>query len=202
MSKEEFKDFWENKVPELKDLILNNHCSYPEISARYLDLRRQIIKRYSKPTDVEICINYNPLGKNIIAGSIVKDKGPKFGVFIPALRDVYNFRQQEQKEGWEEGFHNLALVSVLHELDHLASGYIITPEKHDTSFDAKMDREKHAWALTCEYTIEPMIKRGAKIDDSDMQRYNAWVEAGRNVDSPLWDEAIRGIHIRGGLKKQ
>ncbi len=194
ISKVEFTEFWEKHLTEIRMLLEKGQCKYPEINERYNKLVQETKERYGKELGIIIAINYNPLSKDVMAGSIVEESGPKLGFFVPALRDIYERKKKDPYPGWEEEFQNMTLVAGLHELDHLASGYVMNPKDQDASFEGRIRREKQAWARTCEYTIDPMIKKGVKIEESDMLRYEAWIKSGRNVDSPIWDKAMRDIH--------
>lgn len=194
LSQAEFYEIWNNKLQDLRSLLESHQSRYPEIAERYNNLLAQVKIRYGKDVAITIATNYNPRNRNIIAGSEVTAEGPEFGIFVPALGGIYKEKESEHREGWQEEFQNLTIISAMHELDHLASGYVLSPQDQDTSFDGRINREKHAWAETCEFTIEPLVKSGARIEFSDMLRYRAWVASGRDVNSKAWDASIRDIH--------
>ncbi|OHB19097.1 MAG: hypothetical protein A2666_04260 [Parcubacteria group bacterium RIFCSPHIGHO2_01_FULL_47_10b] len=196
LTQQEVQEFCANQLHVLKELIENHEYPIPEIKERYVKLLEDIRKRYQKAVSIQVTVNYNPIGKEVIAASTVtKEDGPKLGIFTPALKDIWErYSRESDDPNWKEKFENLTIVSVLHELDHLSSGYVITPTNQDTSLEGRVLREKHAWALTCQNTMEILIKNGKRLDPSHQLRYDAWIKAGRDVNSPVWEEFIRRIH--------
>ncbi|MDO8594236.1 MAG: hypothetical protein Q7R93_01840 [bacterium] len=194
MSPDEVKQFWASELRVLRGLVESQEYSVPEVRARYLKLHQDILERYGKEVYIQLTINYSPVSRDAIGGSRVLENGPQLGIFTPALKNAREDLKASGDPKWEEAFETLSVSTIIHELDHLASGYVMTPTNTDTSLDARVLREKNAWALTCEHTLEPMVKAGKHLAYSDQIRYDAWVKAGRDVNSPLWEAHVRGVH--------
>ena len=174
----------------LRDLLEKDKCEFPEIEARIKSLKVQIASRYKQPLHMIIAPNYSSMDERVVALARVEATGPVIILFIPTILDIYDDLKASHNSHWEEEFKSLLLISPLHELDHLASGYVQTPTDTDKSIQAKTFREKNTWALTCEYSIRPLITKGLHINESHSARYKEWVKANRNVNSPNWDKFI------------
>lgn len=194
MTPDEVKQFWGNQLHVIKELTESQQYPIPEIREYYLKAQQDILNRYGKEVYMQVTVNYAPISRDVIGGSSALGDGPKLGIFTPALRDIWENSKNSTDPKWKEKFDNLSLVALMHELDHLASGYVLTPTNADTSLEGRVLREKKAWALTCENTMEPLVRNGKQLEHSDQIRYDAWIKAGRDVNSPLWEEFIRRLH--------
>jgi hypothetical protein len=95
------------------------------------------------------------------------------------------------------------VITVMHERDHLAYGFVNAKQEHVSTADEHVAQECSAWALTCEYTLRPMIEDYQRPMTDDISiMYKAWLEAGRNEESPLWKQWIRSNPENSGVQRK
>lgn len=86
----------------------------------------------------------------------------------------------------ERGF----VVDFLHELDHLAHGFVPT-EGSNPSVAERIENERKTWAETCEHTIRPLLEtHRLTIAPRHFSAYKAWLSAGRDANNATWRSFI------------
>lgn len=195
-SKAVFYQFWDE---QMKDLFgaetLCFRSPTPEMNDRYLLLTRMVEKRYRRPLEINRTTAYNKRSELIMAGCWISNDVPHIDLIVPALIDSYNrlVKTNGQLVG-EQLFKTCAAISFIHELDHLAHGYV-SINHQNKSLDFLIEIERLAWAQTCEFTIRPLVeKHGIALDESDQIYYEDWVKAGRDASSPIWIDSIRSAY--------
>ena len=99
-------------------------------------------------------------------------------------------------EKHKERYEDSIVVGYLHELDHLAGGFIGTI---DENLQTTIDHECLTWAETCEHTIKFFVETGREVNQSDLSFYNTWKKCGRNPYSKRWRDFMSNMY--GGLKR-
>ncbi len=195
MTPEQVQNFWLSHLVDEYNLIQTGEYPTHGVQRLYTRASEQIREKYGTDPQVTVYASYNPLSRLVIAGtSVNRENVPSIGFSTPTIVDIYNQLVLDGDPYAHEKIQNTVLIAIMHERDHLSSGYVLSPDNTDTGFEARIYREKHTWAITCQNTIEILVRNNEPIEESDMLRYRAWIQAGRNVDSPIWDEAIRNIH--------
>jgi len=188
-SEAELKEFWAKRMKRtFEDELLNYRYPIAEINERYVFLARKIEERYQKKLQVSMVSTFNPASKQIMAGPMIKNGIPIVELIVPALVNNHGWlvEQHGEKLG-EELFEISTIVGFIHELDHLAYGYV----SEDRSLDSLVELERLAWAQTCEYTLRPLVEKDAvRLGESERIYYLAWINGGRNPDSPAWRKFI------------
>ena len=186
----ELRNFWDLHLEKpIKALISETH-RFQEINARYRILREQIVRRYGKIYNVNQSTIFCTASPNVLAGASYERGTPHVTIFVPALYTLYPTLSQRYGAEVNEIFEMTVVTGFLHELDHLANGTIGFETNTNISLDKLVESETLTWSQTCEFTIEPLLKRGIKLDESDTTYYTMWALAGRSAESPKWRKFI------------
>ncbi|MFH0806720.1 MAG: hypothetical protein V1885_03295 [Candidatus Brennerbacteria bacterium] len=197
-STETLQSFWEDKLRGTVELVIFRRTYRVQtvnmVSEKLLELAA---KRYNAfRLHVSLVESYSLSGASVMAGSYVTKDSVVIELIVPALIDVYGKLRRSGDTSWQEQFELFMVVSLVHELDHLAYGYI---NRTNAPFEEVIWNEKVAWAFTCEEVLRPLVEYGKfRLAPGDMEYYHAWVRAGYTAGSPLWDEFIRTVY-RGTL---
>lgn len=186
---EEMQMFFDARLaPLLLETLPKRQFHLSEIQARYDTLTQMIRERYGKDYALDPRGRYWPMEKQTVVATRIENDIPTIAIFIPSLMDL---REAEKKVGVrdeesERGF----VVDLLHELDHLAHGFVsVTGEA--LPVPQRLDNERRAWAETCEHTIRPLLeKRRLSIAPRHFACYQAWVASGRDSNSRVWRSFI------------
>lgn len=182
---EEMKAFYDVHVRTL------NVAAFPEVQEHYHALVLEIRQRYQSEIKLSLVTNYARVGQDVNGGSFRNTNGvPTIEVYIPAIMDLFKF--QKSRGASDEDFKSLVVVNVMHELEHLAGGWIPQTGFEKEPYEKRMNDEKQAWAKTCEHTLVPLVekKRGGQILLDTYPYYTWWIAAGRDVNSPKWHDSI------------
>ncbi len=192
-SDEELKQFWENHAYPIMSSLINHTYHIPEINDRYLKENILINKRYGT-LKVHMSQTYITNSHEIMAASQIKSNTAIMILVIPKMLIVYRGLESSRDPVWRERFENVFVISVMHELDHLT--YEKIPAKNEKiPLDKLVELEKQAWALTCEYTLAPLVEKyNSPLESSDQIYYTNWIYTGRSVDSPAWEKFIRDAY--------
>ncbi|MCH7623853.1 MAG: hypothetical protein IIB46_07195 [Nitrospinae bacterium] len=90
---DELRVFWEEVLSFMvQDQILKGRVSVPSISQRILGLQDKIIRRYGKPHDIDVILNYSETGNRKVQAEsgVRKDKTPIMMIQVAAIEDFYN----------------------------------------------------------------------------------------------------------------
>lgn len=165
-----------------------------EIRERYATLAQEIETRYGRIMGLCPITNYNEKSHDILAGCSMTYGLPRVELVIPLFMEKFETYQMSGNSDWEERFELLAVLSVMHEMEHIALGQV-EEGNPEISFEKLVENEKAAWANTCQFSIGPLVEiYQAPISSSDMLYYNDWIACGKNPDSQAWDKAIRGAY--------
>ena len=189
--KAELQAFWNEHCKSIEEFIMAGSFRIPEIAQRRQTLSNLIALRYGSNLRVHLVSNYHRWGPRVGA-ACGEDAGvPSLDIIVPHAFDAFvRFRMTGLRD-WQERLEMRLVIEVIHELDHLAYGYLIS----SASLDAIADNERRAWAQTCEHTLSILVERyHAPIDEGDRLFYLLWVESGRDVNSPRWIQGVREAH--------
>ena len=190
---EEMRSIWVDHFQGMfTDGLFSNRYPLPKIQERY-NLESGIIsKRYHANMQINLVTNYYAKSSCILCGNLLGTNGqPIVEIIVPKMIDIYKAGQLVNEPGWEEKVRYTAIVSFLHELDHLAYGKELEPNEHSLSPEALAEEEAKVWALTCEDTIRPLIEDyKIKLSDNECLFYNKWLESGHDGNSLKWHDFI------------
>ncbi len=191
-SKEEMRVFWNTylKIP-LTQSLYKGTFPIPVVQERYTTLKAEIEKKYGKEFVFKVILNYLPKSQYIIMANGIETGGvPTVYVFMPAVMNSYHAGVRENLTE-EERLLSVA-IGLLHELDHLFFNPM--QQNQDAKHSATEKEEElvrneiQIWALTCEYTLSPLVeKHGYKLVSGDLAFYRAWTNFGRSVQNPMWE---------------
>jgi hypothetical protein len=179
----------------LKSLMNEDRHRLPAITARYRLLKELIEKRYDKSVNILIAGSYcRQHDGSVYASACIEafSEKPKAVLYLPALMDRYQDLENTGDKHWKEQFETLTVISLLHELDHLASGNVTSLDGDtDTSPEGRVRREKNTWALTCEFAIWHLVENGMHLDGGIATMYLGWLESGCDASSARWEAFVR-----------
>ncbi len=186
----EMKEFWSRHLKKVfEDELINSKYSVTEINERYKLLTEKIRLRHKQNLQVSLVTNFSKDSESALAGPWIKNGKPTVDLIIPSLMRVHE--SLIKKHGimlGEKIFELTAVTAFIHELDHLAFGYM---NEQDISLKTLVENECLAWAQTCEYTIRPLVEKCRfKLSESEQTYYSNWINSDRNADNPLWKEFI------------
>lgn len=189
----EQKIFWDRHLDKVisKDLLPYPSTFYiPEIRDRYNFLRKTISKRYARGIEFNCSTVFSPRSRNVAAGCEVREGIPCLRLFIPKQMEICEEFRQSGKEDWNEQFKLSVVVSIMHELEHLACDPSDDPKDTQT-LEGLVFQEKIAWDSTCRYSIMPLIENHHfNMAGSHVLYYRAWIATGRDKDSPGWTKFL------------
>jgi hypothetical protein len=186
------EDFVENYLgPVIKGQVINGLHPFPEVNERYRALYQVVVLRYKKEPIFALRAEYSKSGASVMMSSGTSNDTPYVNFIVPKLIDQWYELSKSGREKWREEFENSLVVGFFHELEHLAYGRGTMMVDGKRSLERLVTMEKRIWAITCEHTILPFVRRGVPLQSTDSLYYADWVKAGRNVKSPSWDLAIR-----------
>lgn len=176
----------------LSEKFFARRYSVPELQHRYDLLTQKIQERYGKTVRQNPLGEYFPLSKRQALLVHIENGEPTVTLFIPSCMDLYEDRR---RMGLTEGEFELEFaIDYLHELDHLAHGYI-PKEGESLAPLAWIENEKRAWAETCQHVLEPiLVTHRMKVPPRHAALYKEWILSGRNADSPSWHSYIAGLY--------
>jgi hypothetical protein len=124
----------------------------------------------------------------VLAGSKVDNGVPSVLFIVPAFIDYHGrlIRKFGTRQG-EEIFVNSLTIIGLHEMQHLAYGFVLSGDLSPAAANAA---EIKTWALTCQDVIRIFAEKGLPISESAQEAYRAWVASGRNIMSTRWKDFI------------
>jgi hypothetical protein len=193
----EMQNFWSDNFSQTVDSLFTGKYPLPKVQQRFNEVTKHIRERYGY-TNIIIHLNdgYEPENALILAGSSLTDGDkPTLEITVPSLIDIYKREQRKGDPDANERVRYVLVLSIMHELDHLAFDTMKGTREHPPSLDQLVDSERKIWALTCEYSIRPMIEDyHITLTTSEYVYYNKWVEIGRNADSPAWVAFIRNLY--------
>lgn len=163
----------------------------PEIQARYNFVVSKINALYGVEHSFEAPNIYGH-SKFVTVGVRISNGVPSVQLYMPSIMDMY--RAGKGLGMSEETLQRLFVIDLMHELDHLAFGFL-SDEGQAYSKEKYINNERLAWAETCEHTIRPMVEtHRLRIEGLQLQCYRAWVEGGRNPENGRWKEFIGSLY--------
>lgn len=177
----------------LKSLMNEDRYRLPAITARYKLLKELIQRRYGKSVSIFVVGSHKRNMPSVYGSACIdKTKNPTVCLYLPALMDQYQDSEKAGGKHWKERFETLTVISLLHELDHLASGNITSLDGDtDTSLDGRTRREKNTWALTCEFAIWHLVENGIHLDPTIASMYLGWLKSRCDSSSAEWEAFVR-----------
>lgn len=187
--------FWTQHLkPTVVDTFLSRKYSIPEISNRITELQALLLERFGT-LHVNIYTGYVVQDERILATCSITNGLPIMAIVIPAAMDLFKKMHAERPGEQRELFNLMLGVTMIHEMEHAAYGYIGTNTALPLTLSERVNFEKRTWALTCEQSLSPLVEKHHKVLPPGLiEFYEHWVKAGRNVESPLWAEFIRDVH--------
>jgi hypothetical protein len=191
MTNEEKISFYEKSIKPIVEHLKNEQWGIAALNARHHELAEAIFRRYGKPYDVEIAIQYE-VGEEknldrVLAVSYLSTNGvPTVRLYIPTAVHLYNHLFLEKNSDWQTHFVYAIAVGYFHELDHLSEQLFNTNLTVMATTEQKKAFESRACALTCEYTIRPLLENRIPLAKNERDLYEVWVRSGRSEKSPLW----------------
>ncbi|MDO8594864.1 MAG: hypothetical protein Q7R93_05145 [bacterium] len=182
----------QNIEPMLSEALPKGQFRIPEIQQRFTTLRQQCFERYTNDIVFEMAIHYQGKSRDVLAGCLIKNGVPTVQLRVPAIMDVFG---EMKRENGSERFEYTLLILTIHELDHLAHGYVSKGLTQSFTFTNFIANEKKTWALTCEHTIRPLLEKyDAPLSFSERVYYEQWTNANRDVNHPGWETFIRSYY--------
>lgn len=196
------RQFWKDHMDHFVNKLIEHTYAIPEINERFEKLVKEVNRRYGRLTIARIT-TYFPESHSILGGAgLSKDGSAELSLIMPAIMDAYYRMQASGHTHLEKLFEHMVIIGIMHELDHIAHEKILGTRSNPPPLSVLLDKETKAWALTCEYTIRPLVERhGVPLTPSDFNYYNTWLRADRNVESSVWKEFIRNTYIDTALKR-
>jgi len=189
------QEVWTNDFQGVLDGLFQNRYRLPKIQERFNSQSQLIRERFHTNISTHLVTTYNAESLDVLAGCWLTNGQPQVDFVVPKLLDVYYEARDSGETNWLLKMQDGVVLSMMHELDHLALGLVAGDRKHPSSVDKLADYESRTWANTCEYVIRPMVEEyGVSITSSDRIYYGKWIEAGRNEKSPLWRDFIRSLY--------
>lgn len=184
---EEVHIFWKSHLEKVYEALGTRRYKLEEINSLNRKLVLLIEERYGKKLQFSICENLNLNGELILAGSQVKNGIPMAEIVVPAFMGV----REEIFSNFppviaEQMFEEVCVVSLMHELDHLAYGFVVTDPVQKADFHL----EAMAWAKTSENTIRIFMEKSLPVSPAEKLIYANWVRCGRDANSPGWHKFI------------
>ena len=180
------------------DQVSDEKYPIPEVNARYHALTQEIIQRYGVTFGVEAVTSFSKDSEEIFAASGLNESKPTVSFFIPKIMNVYAKLWASRVPDWEKQFEDDIVISMLHELDHLALGEVGLPS--DTTDDLIAHEEK-VWAQTCEHSISVFVAERYPLSQSKLAYWNDWVACGKRENS-CWKAAIAGVYAPIGNSRK
>jgi hypothetical protein len=189
-------EFWEAYMAQIITSVVQGTYRLSLINDRFQNNNRLISARYKRILNVTMSIlacqdQFGGEG-SLPQGCRIVDGEPQVVLFVPTLIEVMAHLKRKHPGSYREVFETALVVGTIHETDHLAMGLAEEGDALSTLND-----EQRVWAETCEHTIRPLVEiYHEPICASDMMYYQAWVKAGRNVESSEWRTFIRKLYRR------
>lgn len=195
---ETLKEFWElHMKPVFEDKIFKLDYPIKEINDRCKFLMAKIYMDNHTILDVKRTLVFFPSNNWVYESGDIVNNIPTIHFFAPALYNVHEVLiRNNGKDAGEKIFQLTVVVAFINQLDHLAYGYAYNGKRLKT--EELIECERQAWALTCKYTLAPLVKNGQKIylGETEQRFYDAWVNASENVDSKEWKDFIKNLYIK------
>jgi hypothetical protein len=187
-----YEEFWQDNLSELfeeKLFPLKYEISF--VNERLKLLRDEVWKRFGKTLNVSLVTVYNPSSRLILFGASSKKGLPNIDIVIPVVIDVYLMHRKGDMSDWRKIFEVDMIISLFHELEHLAYG--------DLGLKVKLVElarsEADIWAMTCEDTVGPLVDRYRVVLSKTIQfMCTNWLQSGRDKDSFRWQSFITRIY--------
>lgn len=192
-SKKEIHAFWDQHFQKLmQDQIVGGKYGIAEINQRIAELTVLIKERYHSSISVNMMERYlTPVsvGNYALCSSQVSKNGvPEIYISVPALMAATAQVRFSGGPDWPKQMELALIIGYIHELDHLALGFKYA-DKESTTADELVEEEIVAWAQTCEKTIRVLVENyHFKLSVNDDFYYQQWLLAGRNQQSPAWQQ--------------
>lgn len=186
-SEKQIHDFWDsylNKVV-MEELVPGKY-HIPEINKRFLVLSQATAKRCGG-YNISPSTSYNEHSRLVVAGCAIKDSVPQLIIFVPAVMDIHAMLRIKSAVDHKKQFEVTVVTLVMHELDHIAGGWIGTP---DQSRAELVRGEIDAWAETCKHTLKTFVKYGYTLGPSEKEYYDSWVYCGQ-AKNECWKSFIQ-----------
>lgn len=191
---EEQQAFWAEHFPNFLDWFFQGGLPFPELNERCAMLRGLIQQRYGKDLHINLVTTYNPDSPAVLAGNYIKEGVPELELVVSNVINLHNAFRASGDPEWKPRLQNGVLVSMMHEMDHLAYGYTSEFGKR-SPLEELVEDERRAWALTCEHTLRILVEHcHAPLNSSDMQYYHHWLVCNRDENDPRWKEGLWNVY--------
>jgi len=184
-SLEQVTDFANSRLgPLIFDELPKGTYPLPEIQVRYDTLVRMIRERYGKEHLIDWRSVYFENRHRTVATWV--DQGvPTVFIALPSVMDLHELEQQNGVSIADS--MRSFLVDFMHELDHLAHGYVFTSDHKAPEEIVRARNEGLTWAETCEHTMRPLLEiHKQKLALRHVEMYRLWLSCKRSADAPMW----------------
>jgi len=184
-SNEELHKFWDDHLNRIVMFeVMGGKHPVPAVNALYRERAAMITQRYNNPFWIALSETYSVDSAYILAACDLQNGTPILKIFVPSL--MYVYRELLAKDAdRDKNFESLVVVTIFHELDHIALGLIGRPGQTKKEFIA---REAATWAATC-HTIALFIALGLPVETNDLLYYQDWTKCGQQMNA-CWSSAI------------
>jgi hypothetical protein len=184
--------FFNEKMAPVIVQIINQQHATPEINQRFLEIAKKLKATFPQNQQalaLQIVPGQKSEIRNAPGASGLINGMPTIGLYVGFWREIE--KELERSFGPEAPavFRTTVAINFMHESEHLAQ---LKPGMENKN--ATVNEEIIAWANTCQYTIEPLVKQGKKIANSQRLFYQAWSMAGRNVKNQAWIDYIKSTY--------
>ena len=189
---DQLEHFCQEKLEVVGEGLAHEMCPLAEINAHHAELAKLIKTRYGGAVQLQVIAAYHRANPFVTAENHVTNGRAHIDFYLAAFNNLYDMFKTEKDPYAEERIRHGFVVSILHEMEHLAYGYVVKPvyvkdvqaaEKFGITQDTF---EARTWAITCESAIRPLLTHQAHIMGSDLLFYDKWVKCGKEVDSKAW----------------
>ena len=185
-TKSQMDKFWQKFNPMLSKTLYVGKWRYQELGDHMTEIATLCKEKYGAfPV---VVANYNRMAKSrqVAATSMLVSGKPQVVLFLPKILELESLYREGNIPEWENQLNDTVVVIILHEIEHLAYGYLA--EEH--TFESTVNAESKTWAITCEKVLDPLVQHDSYLTGTATDTYKKWVECGRNANSPIWTNWI------------
>ncbi len=192
--RDEAKSLYDREVDPIVVSLFSGSYFLPEIQRLFSENIAAIRSRYG--TDALYLIDdYQIHHVNEVGFSTfrcgVQNSCPQIVILAANLKLAFDQIAKSKSKDCLELFRLHVVVSLMHELDHLATGLVGNQGDPVREFE----NERLTWARTCENTMRLLVERYNKeLYKSELAYYSTWVKCGRNPESEEWKEFIATLY--------
>jgi hypothetical protein len=181
-TKDQMDVFWQKFNPMLSKTLYIGKWRYQELGDHMTELATLCKERYGAYPVVVANYNSMPKSRAVAATSMLVSGKPQVVLFLPVLLDLELSYKQGNIPDEENQLNDMLVGIILHELEHLAYGYLA----EERTFESSVNAESKTWAITCEKVLKPLVEHDAYLTDTAAEAYKKWLDCDRNANNPEW----------------